>query len=182
MLVGGEPALGLRGPALPEPAQPAVELGHEVPQRPAASVARVEELALEQAEEPLGSGVVAARAPARHAAGQAVSSARGHPAGPAVVEAAVGVDHGRLAGRERRAGRDRRRVGERRRGPGAHQSRDRPAVEAADHRAEVAPLAGGQAELGDVGHPQLVGAAGAEQVRPVGQQRQVGRGGDASPR
>lgn len=70
--VGGEPVLGLRGPALPEPAQPAAELGHEVPQRPAAPVARVEELALEQAEEPLGPGVVAARALARHAAGQAV--------------------------------------------------------------------------------------------------------------
>lgn len=74
----------------------------------------------------------------------------------------VGVDHGRLAGRERR------------RGPGAHRPRDRPAAETVDRRAEVAPLAGRQPELGDAGHPQLVGAPGAEQVRPVRQQRQVG--------
>ena len=96
---------------------------------------------------------------------------------PSPSAAPVGVDHGR------RAGRRQRRVGERRRGPGAHRPRDRPAVEAADRRAEVTPLAGRQPELGDAGHPQLVGAPGAEQVRPVRQQRQVGGGaGDASPR
>lgn len=153
----------------PEPPYPAAELHHEVAERPAPPVARVEELALEQAEEPLDPGVVTARALARHAAGETVLAAQRHPAGPPVVATPVGVDHGRLAGRERR------------RGPGAHRPRDRPAAETVDRRAEVAPLAGRQPELGDAGHPQLVGAPGAEQVRPVRQQRQVG-GARATPR
>ena len=53
-------------------------------------------------------------------------------------------------------------------------SPDGPAVEAVDHGAQAALGARRQAELRDVGDPQLVGAARAEAVRAVRHQRQVG--------
>ena len=155
MLVGREPAERLRDAPLAEPPEPAVEGGHEVPQRPPAPVPAVEELALQQAEEALGAGVVAAGALARHAARQAVALAYRAPAGPAVVAAAVGVRHGRLAAGERRARELQRRVGQRRRRPRADRPGDGPAVEAVDHGAQVALGARRQAELRDVGDPHV---------------------------
>lgn len=79
VLVGGEPPQRLRGPALPVPAHPAVELGHEVAQAPGPPVPAVEELALQQPEEALGARVVAAVALARHAPGDELASATSGP-------------------------------------------------------------------------------------------------------
>lgn len=49
----------------PEPPYPAAELHHEVAERPAPPVARVEELALEQAEEPLATRALSPLVPLR---------------------------------------------------------------------------------------------------------------------
>ena len=89
MLVGREPAERPGDAALAEPAHPGVQLPHEVLQGRAGPVGGVEGLLLEQAEEPIGAGVVAARPLARHAAGQPVRLADGDPARPAVAAAAV---------------------------------------------------------------------------------------------
>lgn len=177
MLVWGQPAQPLRDPARPEPLHPAVQLVHELPDRGAAPVAGVVELPLEQAEEPLGAGVVAAHALARHAAGQAVGLAYRDPTRPAVVPAPVAVHRRGLARRERRARVLEARVRELRGRAQAPRPADRPAVEAVDHRAQVDLRAGGVRHLGDVGDPQLVGAVGREAVRAVGAQREVGRRG-----
>ena len=144
-------------------------------------VPRVEELLLEQAEEALGAGVVAAHALARHAPGQPVRLADRDPPRPAVVAAAVAVDGRRLAGRQHPAGRLERGIGQPRRGVPADRPRDGPAVEAVDDGRQVALRPAGQPELRDVGDPQLVGGRGAEVVRPVLAQRQVRLGGGRLP-
>lgn len=68
MLVGREPAERLGYAVRAEPAYPGVALRHELAD--ALSVPRMEGLLLEQAEEALGAGVVAARPLAGHAAGE----------------------------------------------------------------------------------------------------------------
>lgn len=82
---------------------------------------------------------------------------------------------GRLARGEHRAGGLEARVGEARGPPGSDRPGHQPAVEAVDHRGQVAPRAGRQPELRDVGDPQLVGSRGPEMVGAVGVERQ-GRG------
>ena len=176
VLVGREPAERLGGAPLPEPPHPGVELGEELLEPLARPVPRVEELALERAEEALHARVVWAAALARHRPREPVGLADRGPARPAVVPPAVGVDGRPLAGRERGARGLQARVREGRRGPGAARPGDGAPVEAVDDGAEVGPLAGGEAELGDVGDPQLVRRGGGEVVRPVGAQRQVRRG------
>lgn len=68
--------------ALPEPAHPAVRLPHEVLTGDPRPVGEVEELLLEQAEEPHRTGVVPAHPLAGHAAAEASVLADGYPARP----------------------------------------------------------------------------------------------------
>lgn len=71
MLVGREPAERLRDAPRVEPPHLLVEGRRELGRPDPGPVPAVEELLLQQAEEALGAGVVAAPALARHAAGQA---------------------------------------------------------------------------------------------------------------
>jgi hypothetical protein len=157
-------------------AHPLVEPGDELLGGDAAPVPAVEELVLEPAEEALRRRVVGAAALPGHRAGDAVLLADALPAGPAVVAAAVGVAERGLARPQRGAGRLQRRVGERGVRARAGRPGDGPAVEEVHDRAQV-DLARvvGQAELGDVGDPLLVGGRGAEVVGAVLPQGQVGR-------
>lgn len=181
MLVGGEPPERLRDPALAVPAHPAVELGHEVPQRPAPPVPAVEELALEQPEEALGAGVVAAAPLARHAARQPVQPAYPGPAPAAVVAAAVGVDHRRLAGAQRGARELERRVDQRRVGPGRDRPGHGPAVQAVDDRAQVALGPDGRRNsVMSVTHSSL-GRAARKRWVPSGSSGRLGGAGEVSP-
>ena len=139
VLVRGHPPQRLRDPAGPEPRQPRVERGHEPLGGHPGSVACAEELLLEQVEEPLGAGVVAAHALPRHAADEAGALAYGDPARPAVVPAAVGVDDRPLARGEPGAGALERLVRQRGvRGRAAGPPR-RPPVVAVDHCVQVGP-------------------------------------------
>ena len=153
-------------------AEPRVEAGHELLGGDPAPVPAVEELALEPAEEPLARRVVRRAPLRRHRAREPVLLAYRDPAGPAVVPAAVGVDPGRLARRQRRAGAREARVRQLRVGRGGDRPRRQAAVEAVQHGREVdlGLPRGRQAELGDVGEPQEVRQAGAEVARD-----QVGR-------
>lgn len=76
--------------------------------------------------------------------------------GSANMAPAVAVHHGARPLPPGREGVEQRPVGERGRGPGADPPAGGAAVVAVHHGAQV-DLAGGHAELGDVGDPQLVG-------------------------
>lgn len=89
MLVGREPAERLRDAPRAEPPHPLVEGRRELTHPDPGPVPAAEELLLQQAEEALGAGVVAAPALARHAAGQAGGLAYRDPPRPAVVAAPV---------------------------------------------------------------------------------------------
>lgn len=177
VLVGREPAERLGYASRAEQPHPGIELGHEFGKVDAPPVPWMEELLLELAEEALGPSVVAARALARHAPRQPVPLAYRDPPRPAIASAAVAVDRRGLARRQRRADRLEARVRERRVGTRADRPGDGPAVEAIDRGRQVALLAGGDPELGDVGDPQPVGAPRPKPVGSVGAQGQVRRGG-----
>ena len=122
-------------------------------------------------------GVVGRVALAGHRPRQPVALAYGLPPGPAVVAAAVGVRDGRLPLPERRARHLEGRLGEARVGAGADGPADGLAVEQVDDGRQVHLAAVvGQAELGHVADPRLVGAPGGEVVGAVRPQQQVGRG------
>lgn len=177
VLVGREPAEHLGYASRAEQPHPGIELGHEFGKADAPPVPWMEELLLELAEEALGPSVVAARALARHAPRQTVPLAYRDPPRPAIASAAVAVDRRGLARRQRRADRLEARVRERRIGTRPDRPGDGPAVEAIDRGRQVALLAGGDPELGDVGDPQPVGAPRPKPVGSVGAQGQVRRGG-----
>ena len=85
MPVGREPAEHLRDAPRAEPPYPLVEGRRELARPDPGPVPAVEELLPQQAEEALGTGVVAAHALARHAAGQAGPPVNADPASPALV-------------------------------------------------------------------------------------------------
>ena len=87
MPVGREPAEHLRDAPRAEPPYPLVEGRRELARPDPGPVPAVEELLPQQAEEALGTGVVAAHALARHAAGQAGPPVNADPASPALVGA-----------------------------------------------------------------------------------------------
>ena len=87
MLVGREPAEHRRDAPRAESPNPLVESRRELARPDPVPVLAVEELLLQQAEEALGAGVVAAPALARHAAGQAGGLAYRDPPRSAVVAA-----------------------------------------------------------------------------------------------
>ena len=167
-----QPAQGALDPAVPIVAQVGVQALRELAGAHARPVPPVEELVLHAAEEALAGGVVGAAPLGRHAADEPGPLADRDPARPAVVGAAVAVDGRVRAGAHAGDRVGEAAVGERRVGPRPDAPGDRHAVEAVDDGAEVGLRAGGQAELGDVGHPQLVGGA-----RPEAPGHEVGRGG-----
>lgn len=122
----------------------------------------MEELLLVQAEEALHRGVVGAAALGRHAPDQAVPLAYRYPARPAVVHAAVGVDHGALAGRQPGARVRQRRVREVGVRVLARPPGDDRGVEAVPDGGQVHLAARRQPELGYVGEPQEVRQSRAE--------------------
>lgn len=128
----------------------------ELRERDALPVPVVEELVLEPPEEPLAGRVVGAAPLGRHRAREPVLPADRDPPRPPVVAPAVAVHHGARPLPPGREGVEQRPVGERGRGPGADPPAGGAAVVAVHHGAQV-DLAGGHAELGDVGDPQLVG-------------------------
>lgn len=181
VLVGREPAERLGYAFRAEQPHPGIEFGHEFGKADAPPVPLMEELLLELAEEAPGPSVVAARALARHAPRQPVPLAYRDPPRPAIASAAVAVDRRGLARRQCRADRLEARVRERRVGTRPDRPGDGPAVEAIDHGRQVALLAGGDPELGDVGDPQPVGAPVRNPWVPSGRRGRFGGAGNALP-
>lgn len=155
-----------------------VEHVRELLDRDPGPVAAVEELYLQPPEEALAPRVVGAASLPRHRPGQAVLIACPYPSRPAVMATAVRVDLGTVSPAEPPARAERRRVGH----PGVGRRGDRPArrhaVEAV-HDGRGMRLAGGDAELGRVGYPELVRLVRAEVTpAPLVAQQVLGRLGD----
>ena len=162
-------------PDIPVPSEVGVEHPHELLDRDPGPVAAVEEFYLQPSEEALAPRVIGTASLPRHRSDQAVLIAYPYPSRPAVMAAAVRVDLGMVALAEPLARAVQRRVGHLGVGRRGDRPAQRHAVEAVHDGREV-HLAGGDAELGHVGDPQLVGLAGMEVVpAPLVAQQVLGR-------
>ena len=141
--------------------QAGIQQGHELVHGNAPPVAMVEELVLQPAEEALHRGVVWRAALPGHRADDAVALAYRDPSGPSVVDAPVGMEDRGFPVAFLGAGGHQAPVGEFGARPRPYRPGDELAIEAVEHRREVA-LAAGQPELGDVSEPYPVRSLGME--------------------
>lgn len=134
----------------------------------------MEELYLQPPEEAPAPRAAGAASLPRHRSDQAVLIAYPYPSRPAAMAAAVRVDLGMVSLAEPLARAERRRVGHLGVGRGRYRPARRHAVEAV-HDGRQVRLAGGDAELGRVGYPELVRLVRAEAVPAPVVAQEVGR-------